>query len=151
MKKRIGTIVFLVAVSAFTLAQWNNPDPFDVPAYHADPPAKNQKLPPILTPAQLALPAGQGVIQDKVYTLAAKIPKVLYQQPCYCHCDRSAGHTSLHSCFSSEHGAHCAACMQEAVLSYQMTKQGKTPAQIRKSIMAGEWQKVDLTKVNEIN
>ena len=152
MKRRVLTLVFLVAVSALTLAQWNNPDPFDVPAYHSDPPAKTEKLPPILAPAKLTLAAGPtGEVQKHAYELAAKVPNVLYQQPCYCYCDRGHGHTSLHSCFESEHGSHCAACMKEAYYSYMMTKKGKTPAEIRRGIMAGEWQGVDLDKAASIN
>jgi hypothetical protein len=88
-------------------------------------------------------------VQARAYELAEKIPNVLYQQPCYCHCDRSVGHTSLHSCFESTHAAHCDACMKEAFYAYQMTKQKKTPAQIREGIIRGEWEKIDLeTAVN---
>ena len=72
--------------------------------------------------------------------------KVLYQLPCYCHCDRSLGHTSLHSCFSNhdEHGAHCGTCLQETYYAYKMTKQGWSVAKIREGINKGEWQKIDL-------
>jgi len=44
-------------------------------------------------------------IVQNAYAVAAKIKNILYQQPCYCHCDRSHGHTSLLDCFASKHGS----------------------------------------------
>jgi hypothetical protein len=82
--------------------------------------------------------------------IAEKIPKVLYQQPCYCHCDRSIGHTSLRSCFESTHAANCSACMKEAFYAYQMTKQKKTSAQIREGIIRGDWEQIDLETATSI-
>ena len=38
------------------------------------------------------------------YKIAAQIPGVLAQQPCYCHCD-SFGHRSLLDCYASDHAA----------------------------------------------
>ena len=40
----------------------------------------------------------------RAYRIAARIPTVLAQQPCYCHCDKF-GHGSLLDCFASDHGA----------------------------------------------
>lgn len=129
--------VFLLAVT--TSAQW-----LDVPAYHPAPPKKAAKQPAILSGKQLQGPMFKYAFQKKSYLLAAKVADVLYQLPCYCRCDRSVGHTSLRTCFESEHGAHCATCMQEAVYAYQMTQQKKSPAEIRAGIIAGEWQQIDL-------
>ena len=110
-----------------------------VPAYHAE--APKSELPATMEPS---------LYTDKVifnaYTVAARTKKVLYQQPCYCHCDRSQGHGSLLDCFVTRHGAGCDVCMKEAFYSYEQTRRGKTPAQIRAGIMRGEWQKVNLTK-----
>ena len=114
-----------------------------VPAFNAGPPAKGTRLPPILGKEQLWGENAQSPYQTHAYELAAKIPVVLHQQPCYCYCDRM-GHKSLHSCFESTHGAQCSTCMKEVYYSYQMTKQHKTAAQIRKGIIAGEWKQVDL-------
>jgi hypothetical protein len=79
-----------------------------------------------------------------VYALAAKVRPVLYQQPCYCYCDRHEGHKSLLDCFVGTHGTICDICQKEAVLSYQLTQKGKTPAQIRAAIVHGDWRAVDL-------
>jgi hypothetical protein len=83
------------------------------------------------------------------YTVAARIKKVLYQQPCYCHCDKSQGHGSLLDCFVSRHGSGCNICMSEAFYAYEQTHKGKTATQIREGIVKGDWQKVDLAKYNK--
>src|SRR5258708_38123499 len=85
------------------------------------------------------------VVQN-AYAIAAKIKKTLYQQPCYCHCDRSQGHGSLLDCFASKHGSECGVCMREAIYSYEQTRKGKTAAEIRAGIEEGEWQHVDMMK-----
>ena len=142
MKKLIGCgLLGLVVVAAS--AQWTNPAE-DIPAYNIGPPAKT--LPPVMSGAQLTGPYFTHAYQVTVYKMAAKIPAVLHQQPCYCRCDREMGHNSLHSCFESTHGAACSTCMKEAMYSYQQTKLGKTPAQIRAGIEKGDWMKVDLEK-----
>jgi Protein of unknown function with PCYCGC motif len=122
----------------------------DVPAYHSTPPAKGEKLPPILTHAQLWGSNDQYPAQAHAYELAAKIERIIYQQPCYCHCDRM-GHKSLRSCFEDAHGAQCSVCMKELYYTYLMTKQHKTAAQIRKGIIAGEWKQIDLQSAANIN
>jgi hypothetical protein len=110
-----------------------------VPAFHAKPPSG--PLSDTLSPSLLS-----NVVAQNAYTLAARVKKVLYQQPCYCHCDRSHGHASLLDCFASKHGSECGVCLSEALYSYEQTRKGKTPAQIRQGIEKGEWKHVDLTK-----
>ncbi len=122
----------------------------DVPAHHTAPPSKSANLTPILPASERWGPAFMHPVQVRAYEIAEKIPNVLYQQPCYCRCDRSAGHNSLRSCFESTHGARCDTCMKEAFYAYQMTKLKKTPAQIREGVLRGEWEKVDLQKALEL-
>jgi hypothetical protein len=136
--KRAWFLLFLALVAIAMFGQG------DVPAHHTAPPAKGAKLPPLLPAPERWGPSFKYPVQVRAYEVADKIPNVLYQQPCYCHCDRSVGHTSLHSCFESTHAAHCDACMKEAFYAYQMTKQKKTAAQIRDGIIRGEWEKIDL-------
>jgi hypothetical protein len=121
-----------------------------VPAYHSSPPAKGEKLPPILGRDQLWGGNDQYPAQSHAYELAAKIQNVIYQQPCYCYCDRM-GHKSLRSCFEGTHGAQCSTCMKELYYSYLMTKQHKTAGEIRKGIIAGEWKQIDLEQAGNIN
>jgi hypothetical protein len=121
-----------------------------VPAFNHGPPAKGAQLAPILGKEQLWGNNDQYPFQSHAYELASKIPNVIYQQPCYCYCDRM-GHKSLHTCFEGTHGAQCSTCMKEVYYSYQMTKQHKTAAQIRKGIIAGEWKQIDLQTAASIN
>ncbi len=116
----------------------------DIPAHHTAPPPKGATLSPILPESERWGPGFGHPVQVRAYEIAEKIPNVLYQQPCYCRCDRSVGHSSLRSCFESTHGAHCDTCMKEAFYAYKMTKLKKTPAQIREGILRGDWEKVDL-------
>jgi len=142
MKKLIGcAILGLVTLAAS--AQWSNPAD-DIPAYNMGAPTK--ALPPIMSGTQLSGPYFAHPYQVTVYKMAAKIPAVLHQQPCYCRCDREMGHNSLHSCFEATHGAACSTCMKEAMYSYLETKKGKTPSQIRAGIERGEWMNLDLEK-----
>jgi hypothetical protein len=131
-------------LTAGAFAQWSNPAD-DIPAYHDHPPAAGEQLKPILAGSQLTGPYFSYAYQVKAYQEAARIPKVLYQLPCYCRCDRALGHTSLHSCFSGLHAAECSTCMKEGVYAYRMTKQGKSVAEIRKGVERGDFQKIDLT------
>ena len=111
----------------------------DVPAYHAQPP--QGALPSTMNPGEFADP-----VVKNAYAAAAKVRKALYQQPCFCHCDRSQGHESLLDCFASKHGSGCGTCMLEALYTYEQTRKGKTPSQIRTGIERGEWKTVNLKK-----
>ncbi|WP_263384128.1 CYCXC family (seleno)protein [Granulicella arctica] len=140
MKRWIGCLA-LGLLTVVASAQWSNPAE-DVPAYNSAAPAK--PLPPVLSGNQLSGPYFSHPYQVTAYKMAAKIPAVLHQQPCYCRCDREMSHNSLHSCFEGTHGAACSTCMREAVYAYQQTKKGRTAPQIRAGIERGEWQNVDL-------
>ena len=73
----------------------------------------------------------------QAYQVAGEIPQTLAQLPCYCHCDRGMGHKSLHSCFEDDHAAHCAVCVDEALLAYRLEKsEGLTASQVRERIIA---------------
>ena len=113
----------------------------EIPAHHEAPP--KGPLPATLDP-QL-FPDAQN---QNIYALAAKEKKILYQQPCYCHCDREVGHHSLLDCYVDRHASVCATCKMEAVFAYQEWKKGKTAAQIRQEIIDGKWRTVDLSAYN---
>jgi hypothetical protein len=156
MVKRGLMLGFVVLLTLAVSAPWaiseqgQQVEETRVPAFHPAPPAAGEELPPILGKDQLWGDNAQYPFQTHAYELAAKIQKVIYQQPCYCYCDRM-GHKSLHSCFEGTHGAECATCMKELYYTYQMTKQHKTAEQIRKGIIAGEWKQVALQSAADIN
>ena len=142
MKYLLSALALVFAVS-MTHAQWNHSQS-DVPAYHPAPPAKGAKLPHLMTQAQLTKAGLTQPAQRASYKAAARIPAVLYQMPCYCHCDRHDGHTSLHSCFEGTHAAMCGTCMAEALYAYQASRKGWSVSRIRNGIIRGEFQQVDL-------
>ena len=109
-----------------------------VPSYHSY--ALKPPYPATLDPKQFP-----DALNRNVYALAAKVKPVLYQQPCYCYCDRHAGHKSLLDCFASTHGSECDICQKEAVLAYQLTQKGKTPEQVRSAIIRGDWRLVNMS------
>lgn len=113
-----------------------------IPAYHAQ--APKGQLPDTLNPETFPDP-----LVKNAYAVAARIKKALYQQPCYCHCDRSKGHTSLLDCFASEHGSGCGTCIYEDLYTYEQVHEGKTAAQIREEIIKGEWKSVDAAKYRQ--
>ena len=150
MRNRRFALALLFLAVTFVSAPWLQSDEQGVPHFNPAPPAKGEKLPPILTRDQLWGDNAQYPYQLHAYEVAAKIPEVIYQQPCYCYCDRGMGHNSLHSCFAGTHGAECGTCLKELYYSYQMHKQGKTARQIRTGIIKGEWKQIDLTSAATI-
>jgi hypothetical protein len=132
------TLVPLTATSGPPQEQ-NSEATDEIPAYHAQ--APKGELPETVNPERFS-----NLVVENAYAVAAKIKKTLYQEPCYCHCDRSKGHTSLLDCFASEHGSGCGTCIYEDFYSYEQVGKGKTAAQIRRGIIKGEWKSVDATK-----
>ena len=141
-KPALIALIALVAIVSF--AQGDH-----VPAYNDHPPSAGDTA-PVLPQDQLHGEAFKYPYQVQAYQIAAKIPGVLYQMPCYCYCER-IGHSSLHTCFESTHGAHCGICMKEVFYAYQQTKLKRTLAQIRAGIIKGEWKSIDLETVAKNN
>ncbi|HLW54016.1 MAG TPA: CYCXC family (seleno)protein [Candidatus Angelobacter sp.] len=140
MKYFAGLLVIAFA-SGMTHGQFTSVA--EVPAFHANPPT-TAALPPVLTEKELANAGFTQPAQMASYKAVAKKAALMYQMPCYCYCDRNHGHTSLHSCFESTHGANCGTCMAEALYAYQQSKKGWTPKMIRDGIVRGDWKLVDL-------
>lgn len=101
-----------------------------VPAYFQVAPSKSS-LAPTLEPEKFTGPTREA------YRAVREIPVTIAQLPCYCHCDEGYGHKSLYSCFEDDHAAHCAVCVNEALLALKLEKEQKlSPAQIRETIVA---------------
>ena len=119
----------------------NQPEPTAMPtANHnhqpvARVPAHNREAPPrsSLHPT-LAPEIFTGNVR-LAYQVASDIPQTLAQLPCYCHCDMSQGHKSLHTCFEDEHGANCGICIGEALMARNLQRQGLTDEQIRERVI----------------
>lgn len=102
----------------------------EVPAFQTGVTAKS--LSPTLSPNE-----GFYGKTREAYAVAKAIPETLAQLPCYCHCDKGFGHKSLHTCFTDDHAAHCAVCVDEALLAFKLQKEeGMSPEKIRETIIA---------------
>ena len=138
-----AALLFLLGMRLGTMAQDRQKPAVSsatVPAYHAAPP--RGRLAPTLPPRDFP----KNAVAQHAYAAAAHIEPLLYQLPCYCHCDRELGHTSLLSCYQTRHAAECATCMMEEYYAYEQSGKGKTAAQIRQGIIRGDWQHVDVSR-----
>jgi Protein of unknown function with PCYCGC motif len=142
-RSRVLLALAVFALTVASYAQWTNPA-YDVPAYHPSAPLKVSALPPMLSGSKLTGPNFQYPWQVHVYQQAAGIGKVLYQLPCNCRCDRALGHTSLRSCYEGLHGTECSTCAKEGFYAYRLTKEGKTPAEIRAGIARHDYESINL-------
>jgi hypothetical protein len=138
-----SAILALVALSVALLPQvaasGSPQTPGVVPAFHRELPAG--PLPATMSPNLFT----DAIVQN-AYAIAARIKKTLYQEPCYCHCDRSQGHGSLLDCFVSRHGSACDICILETFYAKEQLAKGKTAAQIREGIILGEWEKLNVAR-----
>jgi Protein of unknown function with PCYCGC motif len=112
-------------------------------AYHKEPPVG--PLPETLDPKPFLAEKRAFV----AYSIAAKIRELLYQEPCYCPCDKVAGHKSLLDCFTSTHGYGCRGCQSQVFFIYERSKEGKSPGEIREAMEKREMWKLDPTKYAE--
>lgn len=81
------------------------------------------------------------------YQVAGTLSDTLQWIPCYCGCGESAGHKSNLNCFIHEiredgtvvwddHGTRCITCLNIALQSAELSKQGKSHYEIRQYIDA---------------
>lgn len=66
------------------------------------------------------------------YQIAREIPEVLDNIYCYCRCQNHSGHKSLLSCYTDKHAAFCDVCQNQAIRAYELYKEGKDIATIKK-------------------
>lgn len=126
---RVNPVVSDTATAPAQPKEKETPKPQPIPAYQGE--ASIATLGPTLSPEMFS---GQA---KAAYMIAREIPDTLAQLPCYCHCDKSIRHKSLHSCFTDDHAANCGICMNEAMAAYKYKKEKHlTAAQIREKIIA---------------
>ncbi len=115
------------------------PETMGVPAFNRQIP--EGPFPPTLDPKFFPDP-----MVKNAYAIAARTKKTLYQEPCYCHCDRSLGHGSLLDCYVSQHASGCDICLRETFYASRQLAKRKTAAQIRQGIIRGDWEKTDVSR-----
>lgn len=153
MTRKIGVLVLVLGLSVVVVALLRSKSPTENKVASETPAAElhgshdSQPVRPARVPAyQSALASkdlGPTLAPDQfigktreAYKVAKQIPATLAQLPCYCECDRGFGHKSLHSCFEDDHASHCAVCVDEALLAYQLqTHQKMSPEQVRALII----------------
>lgn len=151
MKRKLIWLIIgiaVVALAAFALTRrQERPAQTEDPAHsaeHTTPasadaksiPAHYETEPPRIALAATLDPAKFNGKTRDAYRIVREAPQLIAQLPCYCYCDRGFGHKSLHSCFVDDHAAHCAVCVDEALLAYNLQKRGLSPQQIREQIIA---------------
>lgn len=136
-----NTLLFIAAVAAF----------FAMAGYLAFSGGKKETPATPAVPVAATSPAGGHVMVETrplqppskyegraaaAYRIAAEIPGVLDQLYCYCKCKENPRflHKTLLTCYTDDHAANCGSCMQEAEMASQMTKEGKSPAEIQAAI-----------------
>jgi Protein of unknown function with PCYCGC motif len=111
-------IVVVVIASVFVYLRRGEPAPAATSAQAAaptqaivDPPAsarygphKQDNLPPL--PFEYGPPARPAEVVRAVYQFAAEHPEVLGYVPCYCGCEREAGHRGNDDCFIAERNSN---------------------------------------------
>ena len=72
----------------------------------------------------------------QVYQWAHEEPAAFDALYCYCRCKENPRfkHRTLLTCYIDDHAANCGVCLDEGEMAWKMTKDGKTPAEIRKFI-----------------
>lgn len=147
-KKKIVVVLLVAVVATLGVAWLVRPDNQEQPSLLQKPLIKSQRAEAARVPAYMTdgkeiqnlrptLPPEQFFGKTReAYQVAREIPETLAQLPCYCYCDQGFGHKSLHTCYESEHSAHCATCVNEALMAYRLQKEeGLSPAQIRERII----------------
>lgn len=81
-----------------------------------------------LSPASFTGPAARA------YRVAREIPEVIDSLHCYCECKKNFGHKSLLTCYVDRHAEHCSVCINEALMAYELHKEGKDVVSIRKAV-----------------
>lgn len=151
MKRTITLMIIgvaIVGVVAFALTRrLVRPTQTEDPAHsaeHTAPTSSDTKSIPAhyeTEPPRIALAATldpekfNGKTRD-AYRIVREAPQLIAQLPCYCYCDRGFGHKSLHSCYVDDHAAHCAVCVDEVLIAYNLQKRGLSPQKIREQIIA---------------
>lgn len=142
MKRKM--ILVVTAITAIAIGGWafhkngskkpsprgassEQPSQASVPPFYAN--LNGVAVPKTLPPQDFSNPVAR-----EGYQVAATIPKILMQMPCYCHCD-VMGHKSLLDCFAGKHAAYCNICLDSASFVYQRWKTGERIATIRRQLI----------------
>jgi hypothetical protein len=142
MKRYMSKVMFLIFLSIISVA-CSETHPQHSDAHHA-PNGDLRETTSSVDILPTFLDDQQSVIRD-AYLIAAQHPDVLDWIPCNCGCGMSAGHQSSKQCFIhqinddgtivwDDHGSRCDLCINIAVESVLLHKQGFSLKEIRNKI-----------------
>jgi hypothetical protein len=83
------------------------------------------------------VPASEfGGMVGTVYGWAAEIPGAFDALYCYCKCKENPmfKHKTLLTCYTDGHASQCGICLNEGKMAHELTKEGKSPREIRKIV-----------------
>jgi hypothetical protein len=120
-----GVAVALMLGGLLAWSQWTD--------MKADEPVVKPMLPPpanakVLDPKRFVGAAATG------YLAAQSCPEIIANLFCYCGCDMTDKHNSLLDCFTTEHGADCPICTDEAILASRLKQAGQSVAEIQQAV-----------------
>jgi len=149
MKPKSLVIASLFSMALITGCSSNSASPAAEPTNHqhehtAVQHAENGDLQELTASIQ-TLPKFLSTLDPRItqaYQIAAEHRELLQSMPCYCGCGESAGHKSNYNCFIKEehedgsvvwddHGTRCGTCMEIAVVTAQLSQEGKSAKEIR--------------------
>ncbi|HKJ01506.1 MAG TPA: CYCXC family (seleno)protein [Longimicrobiales bacterium] len=128
-RQRRAWLVAAVSVAAFVTVSMAVPLGFGRHTHHPAP--RTATAQPQVVPSTRF---SQWPRVAQTYQLAAATPMILDGLYCYCRCSEHSGHYSLLDCFASDHAARCDVCMSEAVIGYQMSRNGASLDAIRAEV-----------------
>lgn len=128
-RQRRAWMVAALSVAAFVTVAVAVSRPAGAHDHHPMPRVASAQ-PPVVPSTQFA----QWPRVAETYEMAAATPMILDGLYCYCRCSEHSGHYSLLDCFASDHAARCDVCMSEAVIGYQMSKDGASLDAIRAEV-----------------
>lgn len=70
----------------------------------------------------------------RAYAMAAAVPDIVDGLYCHCQCAEHSSHYSLLECFYTDHAARCDICMSEAMIAYEMSRNGASLDAIRAEV-----------------
>ena len=139
-KKKIIAAITLIACLIATLSACNRADNHAAQPISAAPkvriPAHFTEAPPLASLGPTLSPGQFTGVVKQAYQVAKDIPQTLAQLPCFCDCDKSIGHKSLHSCYEDEHAVGCGICLESALIASDLKRQGIGDAEIRDRLIA---------------
>ena len=134
-----NSVLFIIAVAAFfAMAGFLafSGGKKETPAVTAAPVPATSPAPALVETRPLQPASNYQGRAAEAYRIAAEIPGVIDQLYCYCKCKENPmfKHKTLLTCYTDNHAAECGICMQEAEMASRMTKEGKSPPEIRAAV-----------------